>query len=192
MVVTVYCASSKNLPAVYVEAAQELGRLIAEGGHTLVNGAGRTGLMGTCTDACLAAGGEAVGVIPQFMVNEGWQHPHMTRLEITPDMHRRKERMAALSDACIALPGGVGTLEELLEIITWKQLGLYTKPIIVLNTGGYYNALLAQLNHAAEENFMRGLHLNLWRTADTPAEALHLALTTPQWNKAEGKFAPQP
>lgn len=136
MQITVYSASSGQVPQTYIKAAHELGRLIALGGHTLVNGAGRTGLMGACADACLANGGKAVGVIPQFMIDQGWQHTGMTRLEVTPNMHRRKELMAEMSDACIALPGGVGTLEELLEIITWKQLGLYLKPIVVLNTGG--------------------------------------------------------
>ena len=124
MNITIYCASSGRSPECFVRDAAALGRLIAEGGHTLVNGAGRTGLMAAATNACLEAGGEAVGVIPQFMIDQGWQHTGMTRLVVTESMHVRKERMAELSDACIALPGGVGTLEELLEIITWKQLGL--------------------------------------------------------------------
>lgn len=189
MNITVYSASSGQLPAVYVEAATELGLLMARAGHTLVNGAGRTGLMGATTDAILAAGGEAVGVIPQFMVDRGWHHTGMTRLVVTRDMHRRKETMAEMSDACIALPGGVGTLEELLEIITWKQLGLYLKPIIVLNTGGYFDPLLSQLSRAAEERFMRRQHTAIWRVAADPAEAIRLAETTPLWDPALGKFA---
>ena len=119
MTITVYGASSGQLPQTYIDAAAALGKLMAERGHTLVNGAGRTGLMGAAADACLAAGGRAVGVIPDFMVEQGWQHTGMTELVVTPDMHRRKEQMAEMSDACVALPGGVGTLEELLEIITW-------------------------------------------------------------------------
>lgn len=189
MNITIYSASSGQVPQAYVEAARQLGRLLAEGGHRLINGAGRTGLMGACTDACLASGGEAVGIIPQFMVDQGWQHRGMTRLEITPDMHRRKELMAEMSDACIALPGGVGTLEELLEIITWKQLGLYLKPIIILNLDGYYDALLAQLQRAVSEHFMREQHTSIWHVATSPAEALQLALTTPLWNKNIRKFA---
>lgn len=113
----------------------------------------------------------------------------MTRLEVTPNMHRRKELMAEMSDACIALPGGVGTLEELLEIITWKQLGLYLKPIVVLNTGGYYDPLLQQLRRAVDEQFMRSQHAAIWQVAATPAEALQLAQTTPLWNKSVRKFA---
>ena len=189
MTFTVYSASSGQVPAVYLEAARTLGRLIASGNHTLVNGAGRTGLMGACTDACLAAGGKAIGIIPQFMIDQGWQHRGMTELIITPDMHRRKELMAEKSDACIALAGGVGTLEELLEIITWKQLGLYLKPIIILNTNGYYDALLAQLQRAADEGVMRPQHTAIWSVAATPEEAIRLALTTPLWDASVRKFA---
>ena len=189
MHITVYSASSGQVPASYIEAARELGRLIAVGGHTLINGAGRTGLMGATTDACLAAGGRAVGVIPQFMVEQGWQHTGMTRLVVTEDMHRRKETMAEMSEACIALPGGVGTLEELLEIITWKQLGLYVKPVIVLNTNRYFDPLFKILGRAVDEHFMRPQHADIWRVAQTPAEALELAETTPLWNTAVRKFA---
>ena len=109
MHITVYAASSGQIPEPYVREAAALGHLLATEGHTLVNGAGRTGLMGACTDACLAAGGKAIGVIPQFMIDQGWQHRGMTELIITPDMHRRKELMAEKSDACIALAGGVGS-----------------------------------------------------------------------------------
>lgn len=189
MNITVYSASSGQVPEKYVEAARELGRLIARGNHTLVNGAGRTGLMGAVTDACLAEGGRAVGIIPQFMVEQHWQHEGMTELIVTPDMHRRKERMAEMSDACIALPGGVGTLEELLEVITWKQLGLYVQPIVILNTDGYYDPLLKLLRRAVDERFMRSLHADIWRVAATPAEALKLALTTPLWDKSVRKYA---
>lgn len=189
MKITVYSASSGQVPAQYIKAAQELGRLIAKGEHTLVNGAGRTGLMGACADACLQAGGKAVGIIPQFMIDQHWQHDGMTELIVTPDMHRRKELMAQESDACIALPGGVGTLEELLEIITWKQLGLYLKPIVVLNTDGYYDPLFVQLQRAVDESFMRSQHADIWQIAHTPAEALQLTQTTPLWDKSVRKFA---
>ncbi len=189
MHITVYSASSGQVPEIYVAAARELGEMMAQEGHTLVNGAGRTGLMGAAAEACLASGGAAVGVIPQFMVEQGWQHRGMTRLVVTKDMHERKETMAALSDACIALPGGVGTLEELLEIITWKQLGLYLKPIIILNTAGYFDALLVQLSKAVDEKFMRPQHQEIWRVATTPAEALHLAATTPLWDASIRKLA---
>lgn len=149
MNITVYSASSGQVPTIYVEAAQELGRLMAEGKHTLINGAGRTGLMGACADACLAAGGKAIGIIPQFMIDQHWQHTGMSQLIVTPNMHRRKELMAEKSDACIALPGGVGTLEELLEIITWKQLDFILSPsscstptIITMHSSPNYNVPL--------------------------------------------------
>ena len=189
MKITVYSASSGQVPAQYIEAAQELGRLLAANGDTLVNGAGRTGLMGACADACLAAGGRAVGIIPEFMVEQGWQHTGMSQLIVTPDMHCRKELMAETGDACIALPGGVGTLEELLEIITWKQLGLYLKPIIVLNTDGYYDALLQQLQHAVDQQFMRKEHKAIWHVASTPAEAIKFCKSTPLWDPSVRKFA---
>ncbi len=189
MTITVYSASSAKVPAPYLEAAEDLGRLMARRGHRLVNGAGRTGLMGAAANACLDEGGEVVGVIPQFMVEQNWHHEGLTRLVVTPDMHRRKETMARLSDACIALPGGVGTLEELLEVITWKQLGLYLKPIIVLNTDGYFDDLLRLLERAARERFMRPQHLQIWRVARTPREAVTLAEETPLWDAGVRKFA---
>lgn len=189
MTITVYSASSAKVPASYLEAAEDLGRLMARRGHRLVNGAGRTGLMGAAANACLDEGGEVVGVIPQFMVEQNWHHEGLTRLVVTPDMHRRKETMAGLSDACIALPGGVGTLEELLEVITWKQLGLYLKPIIVLNTDGYFDDLLRLLERAARERFMRPQHLDIWRVARTPREAVTLAEETPLWDAGVRKFA---
>lgn len=189
MNICIYCASSGQVPETYVADARLLGTLAARMGHTLVNGAGRTGLMGAASNAALAEGGEVVGVIPQFMVEQGWHHLGLTRLEVVPDMHRRKERMARLADACIALPGGVGTLEELLEIITWKQLGLYLNPIVVLNTDGYFDALLAQLRKAVDERFMRDVHASIWQVAATPADALRLALTTPAWDRSIRKFA---
>lgn len=189
MNITVYSASSGQVPDAYIDAAHRLGTLLAEANHTLINGAGRTGLMGACTDACLAAGGKAVGIIPQFMVDQHWQHDGMSELVVTPDMHRRKELMAEMSDACIALPGGVGTLEELLEIITWKQLGLYLKPIIILNTCGYFDSLLALLQRAVDERFMRNRHADIWRVAQTPDEAIEMARTTPLWDKSVRKFA---
>ena len=189
MTITVYGASSEQLARQYVEAATDLGREIAQHGHTLLNGAGRMGLMAASANACLQAGGEAIGVIPQFMVDRGWQNVAMTRIDVVSDMHSRKQRMADLSDACIALPGGVGTLEELLEIITWKQLGLYLKPIVILNVGGYYDDLLKQFRRAAEESFMRPQHMALYAACTTATEAVQLCETTSLWNGCVGKFA---
>ena len=151
----VYAASSSLVAPEYMEAAANLGRRLAKEGIGLVYGAGKVGLMGAVADAALGAGGKVTGVIPQFMVDNGWAHGGLTDLIVTPDMHSRKEKIVSLADAAIALPGGVGTLEELCEVITWKQLGLFLKPIVILNVGGYYDPLLAMLESAARGHFMR-------------------------------------
>ena len=187
--VCVYCASSTQIDEKYFRAAEELGHLIAGHGLTLITGAGKLGLMNTIENAALEAGGKVTGVIPTFMVREGWHHEGLTELIETPSMHERKQTMAYLSDGIIALPGGCGTLEELLEIITWKQLGLYVNPIVILNIDGFYDALLAQLEKAVEENFMRAIHADIWKVATTPAEAMELLLSTPKWDKNIRKFA---
>lgn len=187
--VCVYSASSTKVDSMYFEAARELGRLLALRGIRLVNGAGNLGLMRACADACLEAGGQVIGVIPHFMVEQGWQHPGLTELIETDDMHSRKQTMARLSDGVIALPGGCGTMEELLEIITWKQLGLYLNPIVVLNTGDYYRPLLDMLARAAGEQFMRPVHLGIWTVASTPAEAVGQLFSTPVWDAKVRKFA---
>ncbi|MBR3984141.1 MAG: TIGR00730 family Rossman fold protein [Bacteroidaceae bacterium] len=187
--VCVYCASSTQIDDKYFRAAEELGHLIAEHGLTLITGAGKLGLMNTIENAALEAGGKVTGVIPSFMVREGWHHEGLTELIETPSMHERKQTMANLSDGIIALPGGCGTMEELLEIITWKQLGLYVNPIVILNVDGFYDALLAQLEKAVEENFMRTIHADIWKVASTPVEAMELLLSTPKWDKNIRKFA---
>lgn len=187
--VCVYCASSTQIDEKYFKSAEALGALIAQNGLRLITGAGNLGLMNTIEEAALAAGGEVTGVIPSFMVHEGWHHTGLTQLIETSSMHERKQTMANLSDGIIALPGGCGTMEELLEIITWKQLGLYLNPIIILNVDGYYDALLAQLTKAVEDNFMRSIHADIWQVASTPDEAIDLLLSTPAWDKSIRKFA---
>ena len=180
--VCVYCASSTQIDEKYFRAAEELGRLIAQKGLRLITGAGNQGLMNAVEEGSLAAGGKVTGIIPTFMMEEGWHHTGLTELIETRTIHERKEMMAKLSDGVIALPGGCGTLEELLEIITWKQLGLYLNPIIILNIDGYYDHLLAQLRQAIDENFMRAIHGDIWKVATTPDEAIDLLFTTPVWN----------
>lgn len=187
--VAVYAASSSQVSSEYIDAAAELGRTLAAEGIEIVYGAGKVGLMGTLADAALDAGGKVTGVIPQFMVDNGWCREKLTNLIVTPDMHTRKEKIVSLADATIALPGGVGTLEELMEIITWKQLGLYANPIVILNTRGYFNPLKEMLERAMEEKFMREIHRNLWSIADTPRQAADLIRNTPQWDTAISKMA---
>lgn len=187
--VAVYAASSSQVSSEYIDAAAELGRTLAAEDIEIVYGAGKVGLMGALADAALDAGGKVTGVIPQFMVDNGWCREKLTNLIVTPDMHTRKEKIVSLADATIALPGGVGTLEELMEIITWKQLGLYADPIVILNTRGYFNPLKEMLERAVEEKFMREIHRNLWSIADTPRQAADLIRNTPQWDTVISKMA---
>ena len=187
--VCVYCASSTKIDSAYFEAARELGTLLGQRHIRLINGAGGIGLMSATADAVLAAGGEVTGVIPHFMVEQGWQHKGLTEMIEVENMHQRKQKMADLSDAVIALPGGCGTLEELLEIITWKQLGLYLNPIVILNTNGFFDPLLAMLQRAMDENFMRQQHGAIWHVASTPQEAVELIHTIPVWDSSIRKFA---
>lgn len=187
--VCVYCASSTKIDPVYTDDARRLGTLLGGRGIRVVNGAGRMGLMAAVSDAALAAGGQVTGVIPGFMVERGWQHTGLTELRVVADMHERKRTMLALSDAVIALPGGCGTLEELLEAITWKQLGLYLHPIVLLNTRGYYDPLLQVFSRAVDEHFMGLRHASIWHVASTPDEALELIHSLPQWDSSVHKFA---
>jgi uncharacterized protein (TIGR00730 family) len=172
MTVTIYAASTPQAAPVYIRAARNLGKLLAQNNFACINGAGKTGLMAAVTEAVLENGGKVIGIIPQFMVAQGWCHGALTERIITPDMHTRKQLMAQRSDACIALPGGIGTLEELLEIITWKQLNLYSKPVVILNTAHYYDNLLQMLEKAKREHFLHHPGSSLWLTAETPEEAL--------------------
>ena len=187
--VCVYSASSTKIAPAYFATAEELGRLLAIRSINLINGAGSIGLMAATSNAALAAGGTVTGVIPRFMVEQGWNHTGLTRLVETETMHERKQLMAEMSDGVIALPGGCGTMEELLEIITWKQLGLYLKPIVILNVNGFYNPLLEMLQQAIDENFMRREHGSIWQVATTAEEAIELLYTTPWWNTEVRKFA---
>lgn len=187
--VCVYCASSTKVNEIYFEAAKQLGALLGQKGVRLVNGAGSIGLMRAVSDAALLGGGEVTGVIPRFMVEQGWHHEELTELIEVESMHERKHKMAHLSDAVIALPGGVGTLEELLEIITWKQLGLYLKPIVILNINGYFDPLLDMLERAIDENFMRRQHGDIWAVAHTAEEAMEIIYNAPLWDESIRKFA---
>ena len=187
--VCVYSASSTKIDPVYFDTAYELGTLLGQQHIRLINGAGNMGLMSAVSDAALAAGGEVTGVIPRFMVEQGWHHTGLTRLVEVESMHERKKMMADLSDAVIALPGGCGTLEELLEIITWKQLGLYLNPVVILNVKGYFDPLLAMLQRAMVENFMRTQHGSIWHVANTVRDAVELVHTVPLWDVSIRKFA---
>ncbi len=167
-----YGASSDNIPKKYIDAAYELGKKLGEMGWNGINGAGAAGVMKATTDGFLDANQKSMGIIPQFMVDNNWQYDRLSELVITPDMHTRKEMMAERCQCAIALPGGCGTLEELLEIITWRQLKLFNKPLIILNIDGFFNNLLNMLNQCIEEGFMKKSHGNLWFVANTVDEAV--------------------
>jgi uncharacterized protein (TIGR00730 family) len=166
--VCVFCGSSRGARPSYTEAARRVGVALARNGLGLVYGGGRIGLMGVVADAVLAAGGRAVGVIPEPLATRELAHDGLTELHVVPGMHERKALMAARSAGFIALPGGVGTLEELFEILTWAVLGLHQKPVGLLNVEGYFDPLLAMLDHAVAEQFVRPQHLALLVVSDQP------------------------
>jgi uncharacterized protein (TIGR00730 family) len=161
---------------VYADSARRFGELLAARGLALVYGGGHVGLMGVLADAVLRAGGEVVGVIPQAMVERELAQMNLTRLEVVDTMHQRKARMADLADGFAALPGGFGTGDELFEILTWAQLGLHTKPVGLLNAAGFFDPLLAWLDHAVREDFLKPKHRRLLLETDTPDALLDLLL----------------
>src|SRR5438105_11066773 len=170
--ICVYCASSEQVAEQYLDAAHELGRILARAGVTVVYGGGRLGLMGRLAEGSLAAEGKIIGVIPRFMQQLEWGHGGLTELHLVEDMRERKHRMLLDSDAVIALPGGCGTLEELLEAITLKRLGLYFNPIIIVNVAGFFDPLLAQFERCIEERFMDARHCEIWQAASSPETVL--------------------
>ena len=187
--VCVYCASSTQIKPEYFESTDRLGKIFAKAGISVVFGGGSNGLMGKLADSMLESSGKIIGIIPQFMCDENWHHKELTELIVVETMHERKEKMAKMADAVVALPGGCGTLEELLEVITWKQLGIFTKPIVILNLGGYYDALIDMLHRAIDENFMRNIHKNMWEVVNTPEEVLHAIQNSTSWDSNTRKFA---
>jgi len=174
--ICVYCGSSDKIPQVYLDAAFRMGQVLGNRGITLVYGAGSTGMMGAVAEGALQAGSEVWGVIPKMFDTPQLAHAGLTRYEVVENMHIRKARLVEISDGFIALPGGFGTFEELFEVITWAQIGLHRKPIGLLNTMGYYEPLLAMVDHADSQGFIYNEHRQLFTSADTP-EALMDALS---------------
>ncbi len=172
MNICVFCGSSKGLNPVYSDSARELGELIAAKGHTLIYGGGNIGLMGIVADTVLEKGGRVIGVIPDFLMQKEVGHTGLTKLEIVPSMHERKKRMADLSDAFIAMPGGWGTLDETAEILTWKQLGLIQQPLGILNVNGFFNTLIQQMNLMVEEGFLNPANLKSVKVSHNPEQLL--------------------
>ena len=173
--VAVYCGSADgNHPAIRSEA-KALGEAIAAAGLGLVYGGANCGLMGTVADAALGGGAEVIGVLPEVLTGREIAHTGLTSIEYVPTMHERKARMHELADAFIALPGGYGTLDELLEAVTWAQLGMHTKPCILLNTLGYWDGLLSFLDFAVTAGFLKQENRELLLVAGNSADALHMA-----------------
>lgn len=177
--ICVFCGSSFGKHGDYRQAAADLGVALVERGCGLVYGGGSVGLMGTVADAVLGAGGNVLGVIPEFLATKELLHTGLTELQVVPSMHARKAHMADSADAFIALPGGFGTFEELLEVITWGQLGRHRKPIGLLNVRGFFDRLVEFLQHAIAEGFIRPEHAGLFVVADDPRELLDKLATQP-------------
>jgi hypothetical protein len=172
----VYCGSNLGTDPAFAASAVDLGRAMAARGIGLVYGGGHVGMMGTLADAVLAAGGEVVGVITEQLVDAEVAHRGVTTLEVVADMHQRKARFEQLADGFIALPGGFGTMEELFEMLTWNQLGLVRKPVVLLDVAGFWGPLFAWVDYAVEAGFVRAAHGALAQRATTVDEALDLAL----------------
>jgi uncharacterized protein (TIGR00730 family) len=187
--VCVYCASSQQCDPAYLDAAERLGRHLAGHQATLVYGGGGAGAMARLAEGALGAGGKAIGIIPRFMVELEWGHKQLTELHIVEDMRERKRRMLDGADAVVALPGGCGTLEELFEAITLKRLGRYLGPIIQVNTRGFYDRVVAALEHCIAEHFMDARHRDIWTVVNEPEDVMGAIQTAPRWSAENRNFA---
>jgi uncharacterized protein (TIGR00730 family) len=188
--ICLFCGSSMGASERFADAARDVGRLLAQQGTALVYGGARVGLMGTAADAALEAGGRVVGVIPQSLWDREVGHTELSELLVVDTMHERKALMAERSDAFVAMPGGAGTLEEFFEAWTWAQLGIHAKPVALLNVDGFYDPLLAMLDHMVESRFLRPTHRRMIVVDDEPARLLGRLATyeapdVPKWLTAE-------
>lgn len=187
--VCVYCASSNRSAPVYLQAAARLGRILAENGITIVYGGSSLGSMGQLAAAALEAGGRVIGVLPRFMDELEWGHRALSELRIVDDMHERKRVMLELSGAAIALPGGCGTLEELFEAITWKRLGLYFGPVVLVNVNGFFDPCIELLNRCVDERFMDEKHRAMWSVAQDADSVMETLRNAGEWRKDARDFA---
>jgi len=187
--VCVYCASSNRSSGVYLEAAAQVGRTLAENGITIVYGGSSLGSMGRLAEAALAAGGKVIGVLPRFMDELEWGHRALTELRLVEDMHERKRVMLELADAAIALPGGCGTLEELFEAITWKRLGLFFGPVVLVNVNRFFDPCIDLLQRCVDEKFMDEKHRDMWSIASGPEDVLTTLHSCAEWSRDARKFA---
>jgi uncharacterized protein (TIGR00730 family) len=187
--VCVYCASSRQSHPEFFRAARSVGRLLAENDLTIFYGGGSVGSMGHLADGALDAGGKVIGVIPRFMYELKWGHKGLTEMRIAKDLHERKRWMLEGADAVISLPGGCGTLEELFEAITWKRLGLFLKPIILVNTRGFFDGCVRLLENCIREHFMDIRHQSMWTVVDRPEDVLEGIHKAPPWDADARNFS---
>ena len=187
--VAIYCSSSNKVRESYMQAAYRLGELLAQAGIRLIYGDGGIGLMAAAADGALNAGGEVLGIIPQFMVDAGWNNPRSTHTIVTQTMHERKATIVQETNAMVALPGGIGTFEELLECLTWKQLGLHSCPVVILNTDGYYDRLLECLDYMIDEQMMRPIHKEMYTVVNEPEDVLPAILSSADWDPNTRRLA---
>jgi uncharacterized protein (TIGR00730 family) len=189
MRICIYCASSAKIDEIYFEATERLAKILVNSGVQVIYGGGGHGLMGKLADIVLAHGGQIKGIMPQFMNEVEWAHKKVTDFEFTNTMHERKAKFLENIDALIVLPGGTGTLEELLEAITLKRLGQFTKPIIILNTNGYYDPLIQMLERCIEEKFLRPIHAEMWTFVHQPEEVMPAINQSMEWDENAITFA---
>ena len=187
--ICVFCASSSKVDKSYFVAAERLATRLVSDDVTIVYGGGAAGLMGCIADTAIKRGGHVVGIIPKFMTDVEWQHKELEEIHVVADMHERKKMLLEGTDALIALPGGSGTLEELLEAISLKRLGLYTKPIIILNVNGYYDPLIEMLEKSIRERFMSETHRKMWTVVSDPDEVMNAIENSPDWSSDAISFA---
>ncbi|MFP4060979.1 MAG: TIGR00730 family Rossman fold protein [Bacteroidales bacterium] len=180
--VSVFCASSNKVKQEFYKATRDTGEILARENITVFYGGGTDGLMGELANTIIREKGKIIGIQPQFMKDSKWFHEKITKLIIANDMHERKKLLFENSDAIIALPGGIGTLDELVEIITLKQLGQYLKPVIIINTNGFYDPFIRFLDNLIQENFMRELHREIWTVIDNPNQLMDTLKNTPSWD----------
>ena len=187
--VCVYCASSRSCDPSYLDAAERLGRHLAQHKATLAYGGGGAGAMARLAEGALSAGGKVIGIMPRFMVELEWGHKQLTEMCIVEDLRERKHRMLDGADAVVALPGGCGTLEELFETITLKRLGRYLGPIILVNTRGFYDRVGAALEHCITEHFMAARHREMWTVVKEPEDVFSAIRNAPHWDAENRNFA---
>lgn len=187
--VSVFCASSHKVDQKYFEVAERLAKVLVENNITTVYGGGAVGLMGRLADVVMQNQGKVIGFIPRFMLDVEWGHKNITELIEVEDMHERKKKLIEDIDAIVILPGGSGTLEETMEVVTLKRLGKFTKPIIFINTDGFYDSLFQLFDKMIQEHFMRAEHRQMWVSINQPEELMNAINSAPVWDESAIKIA---